>query len=200
FINAVPDGNYILAFSHRNHNAENYPEDLYQAFESFGSAMIRSLPNNRPYMIFGRKGYPIGTADEIIGTEISSIINHSWNLTTKWKEGSMSSPLIGPALQWNSIHWRVRSLEDGLITDTVRLFVLGIKENRTIDTLFANIRPISVSLDIYNLDQQIPANTYPYLKLLMKSSDNAMHTAPQPIRWQVLYTPVPETAILSFTK
>ncbi|HHW59800.1 MAG: C25 family cysteine peptidase [Bacteroidales bacterium] len=200
FINAVPDGNYILAFSHRNHNAENYPEDLYQAFESFGSAMIRSLPNNRPYMIFGRKGYPIGTADEIIGTEISSIINHSWNLTTKWKEGSMSSPLIGPALQWNSIHWRVRSLEDGPITDTVRLFVLGIKENGTIDTLFANIRPISDSLDIYNLDQQIPANTYPYLKLLMKSSDDAMHTAPQPIRWQVLYTPVPETAILSFTK
>ena len=200
FINAVPDGYYILAFSHRNHNAQNYPENLYQAFESFGSAMIRSIPNDHPYIIFGRKGYPIGTADETIGSDITSIITDSWDIATKWEEGSMLSPLIGPAQEWNSIHWRVRSFENGPLIDTVRLFVLGVRENGTIDTLIPNVRPIADSLDIYNLDQQISADTYPYLKLLMKSKDDALHTAPQPIRWQVLYTPVPETAILDFTQ
>ena len=140
--------------------------------------MIRSIPNDHPYIIFGRKGYPIGTADETIGSDITSIITDSWDIATKWEEGSMLSPLIGPAQEWNSIHWRVRSFENGPLIDTVRLFVLGVRENGTIDTLIPNIRPIVDSLDIYNLDQQISADTYPYLKLLMKSK--MMHCIQHP--------------------
>jgi len=55
FINAIPDGYYILAFSHRNHNAQNYPENLYQAFESFGSAMIRSIPNDHLILFWQKR-------------------------------------------------------------------------------------------------------------------------------------------------
>ncbi|HNW88629.1 MAG TPA: C25 family cysteine peptidase [Bacteroidales bacterium] len=190
--NTVPDGNYILAYSHRNHNAESYSEDLYQSFESFGSSQIRTLPNNIPYIIFGQKGGAIGSAHELQGSAISSIIKLYDSVSSKWNEGYIKSELIGPASSWGSLHWRKRPLES-LNTDSAKLFVLGIKFNGQTDTLIKNLPPDSS--DIYNLSTRINAAVYPYLKLAVSMRDDSLHTPAQMLRWQVLYEGVPETAL-----
>ncbi|MBN2728039.1 MAG: hypothetical protein JXR53_02340 [Bacteroidales bacterium] len=194
FINAVPNGYYVLAFSHRNHNAENYPEALYQAFESIGSNLIRTIVNNRPYIIFGRKGSP-GLATESVGAATTSIISEAFPITTNWNQGYVESTTIGPASEWNSLHWRVSSFEPGLWTDTVRLCVLGIKIDGSIDTVINNLPPVQDSLDILNLSSRIDASVYPYLRLHLKVQDDSLLTSAQLDRWHVLYEPVPETAI-----
>ena len=194
FIAAVPDGYYILAFSHRNHNAENYTEALYQAFESFGSNSIRSLINNTPYIIFGRKNH-LGLASESVGSGITSIITGGDDVTTNWNQGYTQSTRIGPAMEWNSLHWRVSSYETGLWTDTVRLDVIGIKLDGSEDTVIFALPPLQDSLDILNLSTRIDASVYPYLKLHLKIQDDSLLSSVQLDRWHVLFEPVPETAI-----
>ncbi len=191
-VNVVPEGYHVLGVSHRNHNAESYSEGLYEAFESLGSTNIRSLQNNRPYMIFGTKGSPPGTANEVIGGSISSIIQLNDSISTKWNEGYIKSEIIGPAKEWNSLHWRQESY-DGFDTDSVRLSVLGVDRNGQTDTLLNNIPPDSTS--IYNLDQHIDAEQYPYMHLIVFMRDDSLHTAAQMRKWQVLYEEIPETAI-----
>jgi len=194
FIDTIPYGYYVLAFSHRNHNAENYPESLYQAFESIGSTVIRTLQNKQPYIIFGRKGY-YHSADERVGSDTTSIISGKWTLSTKWKEGWIKSTIVGPAFKWGSLHWRVRSYEPYVWTDTVRLYVLGIRQNGEEDTLMGPLPPVPDSMDILNLSSRIDAQVYPQLRLLIKMRDDSLHTPAQMVRWQVLYDPIPETAI-----
>lgn len=194
-LDTVPEGNYVLAFSHRNHNAENYPEELYQAFESIGSGYIRTIENNKPYMIFGRKGNPIGTADESIGTSLTSVIKNDYYLTTTVNSGNIKSTLIGPATQWNSLHWRIESAEPGIWSDTTRLIVLGMNSAGFFDTLIGPLPPVPDSLDIFNLYQIIDAGQYPYLQLSLSTSDDEMLSPSQLVRWHVMYEGVPETVI-----
>ncbi len=194
FIDSVPDGWWILAMSHRNHNAENYIEDLYQAFESFGSGVIRSLPNNLPYIIYGQKASPIGSAQESVGSSISDIITLPASITTNWNQGYIKSTRIGPASNWGSLHWRENPYA-GIPSDSVNLYVLGEKINGTTDTLIYALPPIQDSLDIYGLYNRIDANTYPYLYLLIKMRDNMENTPAQMDRWQVLFEGIPETAL-----
>ncbi|PLW91749.1 MAG: hypothetical protein C0592_14340, partial [Marinilabiliales bacterium] len=194
FINAVPNGYYVLAFSHRDHNAENYTEALYQAFESIGSNVIRSISNDIPYIIFGRKGYT-GMADERLAPDIASPVSGSWPINTNWNEGYVQSTTIGPASEWGSLHWDVSSFESGVWTDTVRLSVLGIKLDGSVDTVISDLPPLQDSLDILNLSSRIDAAVYPYLKLHMTIQDDSLLTSTQINRWHVLYEPVPETAI-----
>jgi len=190
--NSIPHGSYILAYSHRNHNAQNYSEALYQSFESFGSSSIRSLQNNIPYIIFGVKGAPIGSANELQGSSATSVIRLDDSIATKWNEGYIQSELIGPASAWSSLHWRKRTFE-ALNTDSARLFVLGIKSNGQTDTIIKNLPPDSA--DVYNLNTRINAAVYPYLRLMAFMRDDSLHTPAQMRHWQVLYDGVPETAL-----
>jgi hypothetical protein len=192
FLDTIPQGHYVLAASHRNHFAEQYNEELYQAFESIGSANIRHLVNNRPYIIFGRKGNPMGSANEILGGTISSIIQLNDSLQTNWNQGYILSERIGPARHWESISWRHQSLE-ALSTDSVWLQVLGVKHNGNIDTLFSYI-PADQSY-IPGISQQIDAAIYPYIHLKVNMRDDINRTPAQMQRWQVIYQGIPEAAI-----
>jgi hypothetical protein len=194
-LDTVPAGHYVLAFSHRNHNAQNYPEALYQAFETIGSGYIRNIENNKPYMIFGRKGDPTGTADESIGASLTSVIKNDYYLSTNFNSGSVASPLIGPASGWSSLHWRIESYEPANWTDTTRLFVLGQSTSGIMDTLLGPLSPIAPELDISNLDQLIDAAQYPFLQLYLTTTDENLLTPSQLVRWHVMYEGVPETAI-----
>jgi hypothetical protein len=192
FLDSVPVGHHILVYSHRNHNAQSYEEPLYQAFESFGSGNIRTLVNNTPYAIFGAKGNPVGSANEVAGASITSIIQLKDSIRTKWNEGFVESELIGPASKWGSLHWRQRSAE-GAATDSVKLSVVGFGWGGTPDTLIWNLPPDSS--DIYNLHTRIDASVYPFMKLVCFMRDDSLHTPAQLKRWQVLYEGAPETAL-----
>jgi len=191
-LDTVPEDYYVLAFSHRNHYAENYPEELYEGFESIGSANIRNLENNTPYIIFGKKGAPPGSANEVIGGDITSIIQLNDSIKTNWNEGFIKSELIGPAKKWNSIHWDQESLDEH-DTDSVWLNVVGVDHLGRSDTLLYNIPPDSSS--IYKLHEHIDAEKHPYLNLVVFMRDDSLHTPAQMRKWQVTYEGASETAI-----
>jgi hypothetical protein len=209
FIERVPDGYYVLAFSHRSVNAQNFNERLKRSFESIGSAYIRIVPNNSPYIIFGMKGATIGDAKEVIAPAQNSIITHTDSIKTKWNEGFIESELIGPSVKWKSIHWRIgytqtmnqskseissnKYLTSSPKKDSVRLSVLGIKMDGTVDTLIKGLPPDSA--DIYNLENRINAKVYPFMKLVVFMRDDISHTPAQMKRWQVIFDGVPETAL-----
>lgn len=192
FIDSIPGGQYVLAYSHRNHNAENWTEQLYQAFESLGSAYCRIISNNTGYIIFGKKGNAVGSSNEAMGMELTDIVKLEDSITTKWTNGYVLSEVIGPASSWGSLHWRQRSYE-GVNTDSVNLSVIGISSSGATDTLIYHL-PVD-SADIYNLSTRIDAAQWPRLRLVAQMSDDSLHTPAQMIRWQVLYSGVPETAL-----
>ncbi len=191
FIDTVPEGHYVLAASHRNHNAENFPEELYQAFESLGSANIRSLSNNTPYLLFGQKGAPIGSANEVIGSAITSVIQLNDSINTNWDKGSILSEKIGPASHWETLYWAQESLEP-INTDTVRLDIIGLDHNENADTLLTNISPNQTTIDLSN---QVDATEYPYLQLMVTMRDDENRTPAQMKHWTVVYEGIPETAL-----
>ncbi|MFO8068242.1 MAG: hypothetical protein R6U11_11740, partial [Bacteroidales bacterium] len=179
--------------SHRNHNAENYPEDLYEAFETLGSANIRNLENNTPYQMFSQKGSVIGSANEVIGGSVTSIIELTDSIETNWNQGYILSERIGPAKSWESVHWRQENYE-GLETDSVWMNILGVKHSGMIDTLYSQIP--ADSTDIYfSSKMNINADEYPYIHLMVNMMDDENRTPAQMRRWQVIYEPTPETAI-----
>ncbi len=193
FINIIPEGHFVLVQSHKNHMAESFPEDLYEAFETLGSANIRNIEDNTPYQMFSQKGSIIGSANEVIGGSISSIITLTDSIETNWNQGHIVSERIGPAKKWESIHWQQQSL-DGLETDSVWLNILGVNNLGIIDTLYTNIP--ADSTDIYlTSDINIDAEEYPYLHLMVNMMDDENRTAAQMQSWHVIYEPTPETAI-----
>lgn len=193
FFNAIPNNNYVLAYSSHYHKSSTYNNAMYQAFESIGSANIRTVPDSVPIIIFGKKRATplIGSANEVIGATKYSLIDLEDTITTKWTSGYIESELIGPSAKWNSLHWHYR-LQNSLSSDTVLLKVVGISNSGTVDTLatFNN-----TNFDVTNLSNYVNALDYPYLKLVALLRDNNLSLAPQIRKWQVLYDEVPECAI-----
>lgn len=193
FFNAIPNGNYVLAYSSDYHKSSTYSNTLYQAFESIGSANIRTVPDSVPVIIFGKKRSTpiIGSANEVIGSSKYSLIDLEDTITTKWTSGYIESELIGPSAKWNSLHWHYQ-LQNLLSSDTVLLKVVGVSNSGTVDTLatFNN-----TNFDVPNLSSYVNALDYPYLKLVALLRDNNLSLAPQIRKWQVLYDEVPECAI-----
>ena len=194
FLNAVPVNNYILAYSSDAHYASTYNNSLYQAFESFGSANIRTVDDSLPMIIFGKKrNIPlIGSASEVIAASPSTTITLTDTITTKWDNGYVESEIIGPTTKWNSLHWKYTT--QNTTNDSLALKVVGLNINGNIDTLATFYKNNFDVLDLYNY---IDASNYPKIKLVALMSDNTLHITPQLKKWQVIYDPIPECAINS---
>lgn len=199
FFDSIPNGYYVLAYSIKDHQAPTFPEALYQAFEGIGSSMIRTLPANSPYIIFGRKGAAIG--DPLQVTEkMKSISTDSVRLektiTTNWNSGQITSTDIGPASSWSAIYWKQGMLPtDPFFSDIVTYSVYGVDVNGAA-FLFPNLSNLLANTDsVTNLGQIIDATLYPYLRLRVQMKDPLLHTPSQIKSWKVMYTPVGETAL-----
>lgn len=196
FLNSVAPNNYVLAFTMGAFSANyaqvsSYSNSLYTAFESIGAASIRTIKDTVPYILFGRKGMSAGQGHEVKGSNRYSIINLSDSIQTRWNSGHMVSELIGPSYKWNSLHWRVKSL-DNTAGDTTLLKLVGVKASGQEDTLQVFTKD---SADVMALGNYVDAAVYPYLKLVAVMKDNVNRTSPQLKRWQVLYDQAPECAL-----
>ncbi len=197
FINTIPNGNYVLAYSIKDHNAPGFIEPLNLAFESIGSSLIRVLPNNTPYIIFGRKGAAIGDPQwvkERAKTSLTDTINLTYQASTRWNVGHIKSTTVGPASHWKSLHWKQKVHPSDLMnTDSVRLEVTGVKADGSEDVLLNNI--LKSTTDVLQLDQIIDAAIYPTLQLQVYMSDDTFRTPSQMQYWRVMYDGVPESAL-----
>lgn len=192
--NGIPVNSYILAYSSNAHQSSTYPASLYTAFQSFGGYSVSSIGDSLPAIIFGKKRsnpFP-GCGHEVIGTSTSSKIVLTDSMNTKWDRGYIESELIGPAAKWSSLHWRYQGQSSQ--NDTIILKVLRISTNGNIDTV-PGIALNSSTFDLYNLENYIDANQFPYIKLVALTKDNITHQAPQLKKWQVIFDEVPECAL-----
>lgn len=190
-VNKVRINDYVLAYSSNTHHSSTFSNSLYQAFESFGGYGVRTIGDSLPMIIFGKKRsspFP-GSGHEVIASSISQRIYLSDSLKTKWDKGYIESEMIGPSTKWNSLHWRYTSQTSN---DSIKLKVVGIKQNGTVDTLATFNR---YSFDVLNLYNYVNASVYPNIKLIALMSDNLLHVAPQLKKWQVIYDDVPECAL-----
>jgi Peptidase family C25 len=103
--------------------------------------------------------------------------------------GSVTSPLFGPAKQWNQVHWRGNSLENPS-TDSIGVDIYGV-DTTGIQTLLYSLGSGTQDFDISAVNPQL----YPYLTLKLHATDSTNATAYQLKYWRINYVPVPEGAI-----
>jgi hypothetical protein len=192
YLNSIPTNNWVLAYSSQNHTSSTFPNSLYQEFEKFGSANIRTVADTVPYIIFGKKGATIGGANEVIGPNSLTQVELNDSIQTRWSNGFVVSENIGPAYKWNSLHWKVHSL-DATPGDTTFIKIVRIKTNGTVDSVSTVFTQDSLNvMDLYNY---VDAGIYPYIRLVAFKKDRAHTTSPQLKWWYVLYDEAPECAI-----
>ncbi len=195
--NVVPAGWYVLAYSVNTVNYSSFtaPTDaqFFAAFQSLGSiySQASKIPDSRPYVLWGTKGGIIGSANEVVGSSSSDVIDFNTSFTTNFDNGTISSPVIGPAQSWGSFHWRQHNT-DTPNWDKVQVELIGIKADGTESSL--TIFPKD-SIDILNLSAYVDVTIYPNIRLVASMSDDTLHTPPQMERWQVIYADLPEGAI-----
>ena len=191
FINNIGPNQKILAWSMNNHQSKSFSNAVYNAFESFGACNIRNVEDSVPYIIFGTKGGALCSANEVMGLYHSSIIKLTDTLKTKWNNGYIASEIIGPSVNWRSLHWKQLPVELPN-TDSIVVKVIGIRSNGIRDTLVTFSKD---STDIFDLGNYVNAATYPHMQLVARTWDNTHVTPPQLKKWQVIYDEVPECAI-----
>lgn len=189
--NVVPNGAYVLAYS-INHLKLPYETSVINSFDLIGASGFKTLKNDVPYIIFGRKGAAPGTARELIGTAENSILRLDTTITTNWNDGFIASPVIGPAQSWDSLSWAQHTTDGGITYDTITVRLIGIQADGKEVTL-ANFNQNTTNIG--NLGSYVNAAVFPNIRLVAFVKDDTLHTPPQLERWQVIYTPVPELAI-----
>jgi hypothetical protein len=95
--------------------------------------MINTLTDNRAFIFFVKKGYPSSVV-ETAAANNQDTISITVPLIAPWYKGNMISETIGPAIQWNSLHWMQNSLESPLTRDSIHLQVYGVYDTG-VDTL-----------------------------------------------------------------
>lgn len=189
--NAIPNGNYIVAWSMWNPLFSQWPSSLHAAFQSLGSPDFTTYNDSLPFIFIAKKGFP-STANFLVGDSSTATITLNEYLKNSIPYGKITSTLIGPAKKWNSLHMRQYPLEVNT-ADSVSTQIYGITLNGTTTPLMTFTDDI---IDFTNLHDSINANIYPYIKLVINKRDDSLRTAPQLNRWQVLYEPVPDAALV----
>lgn len=199
----IPCGSKVIISAADNHNlgdilsgnSPNTNPGLVQALQSVGGTQFTNIHNNLPYILIGRK---CGTAIEKIGNADTSKIFLSDSVRIKRESGYIYSENFGPASLWKSLHWNFRSPEAisnpaMAALDTIKISVIGIKNNGDTAMLMNNIS--KDSLDIYNLDNIINASIYPYVRLQAWVKDSLLRTPDQLKYWRLYFDGVPEAAL-----
>ncbi|MBA3647618.1 MAG: hypothetical protein H0W62_03550 [Chitinophagales bacterium] len=187
FLDTIPNGDYILMMTINDANIRNWDATMLNAFTKLGLTKITSIDSIVPYVFFLKKNdfrYPVY---EVVGDTFTSILNPSFVITGHWDQGSIESPLIGPAKSWSSLHWKAHELENG--KDHISLQLIGVN-SEGIETILSNniIANDTVLTAINSL-------LYPFLKLRLNTLDTSQRTPVQLDEWQVYYQPVPEAAL-----
>jgi hypothetical protein len=197
FIASIPNNYPVIAYTTKANYGGTVQlpltPALISAFQSIGSQQITNLLDTTSMIIFGRKGAT--SAHEVLSTTEYQLITLTDTLDSHFKNGYITSEIIGPAQHtdtaWKSLHWRYKSLESPT-SDSIVVQVIGIDSNG-VKTTVANFT--NSSLDVLNLSTYVSGKKYPYLQLVAYEADQAAHTPPQLKRWQVIFDPVPEAAL-----
>jgi len=198
--NVIPIGHYVVVTNSPANPFTSFPPSwaadqatlgtgisLYHTLKANGFADIDSLYTYKPFVFVYKKGTPGAVVNKIAANSVD-LLNVSFYILGNYLSGEMTSDKFGPALQWNSLHWRGSSVEIPS-KDSVAIQVLGVDANG-VSTVLATVRPaVDTSLSWIN------AQLYPYIKLKLLSTDSVYATPNQLRYWRVNGTYIPEGAV-----
>jgi hypothetical protein len=192
---SIPAGNHILMWTWYYKSFPTYspmPASLKSQLATMGATQLPTVQDSLPFLFYQKKGVGSSTL-EVIGDSINhKNLQLATTLTTNANYANIYSPIIGPSTRWDSLSWRMNTLEMPTSQDSSVLNVIGI-DGFGNETVLISSLPVD-SADI-RLTNQIDASLYPYLKLNTYLSDDSLFSAPQLDRWHVTYGDVPEAAL-----
>lgn len=140
FLEGIPAGRWVLA-AISDEAATNKTERINQAFESIGSASIRSVTFRASWAIIGRKGAAIGSVlEEVQASGIPITLTDTLHCASIL--GTTLTDAIGPAAQWRALDWNVDTTAPGT---SVSLDIIRLYDNGASDTL-KNVTPGAVPI------------------------------------------------------
>ncbi len=128
---------------------------------------------------------------EILGDTINSYIELDYPMTATGSTGSILSPIIGPAVEWNTLYWQGSEISP---SDSATIELQGISLDGIENPIPGGTFDIALSEEV-NLSTLINANVFPRIRLKAFLHDPVELDPVQLERWQILYTPVPEAAL-----
>lgn len=196
FIDAIPNNYFVLIYSNNEVQYTSWDATLIQALQNLGMAQALPLSGgqmNGPFVFFTQKGntnYPssfensLGYANPLVETV---------NFNGVWYQGNFSTPVIGPAFHWTSMHWTHDPLENQNVSttdDIDSVDLIGITAGGAETVLLTTTQQ-----NTFNLNTIAPAATYPYLRMRLRTKDDTLRTPTQLKYWRIMHEQVPEAAM-----
>lgn len=189
FIDSIPTGHFVLVYSTNNPPYTQWDTTLVTALQDIGfpAALLNSGVVNGPVVYMAQKNTPWFVPKVAYQNGYTPVMDTTFTFVGSWFQGSFSSTKIGPAVEWGSMHWDIRSIEQpSTDKDTVDIF--GIQPNGQEILLFSTTQ-------FNNQLTSVSAQQYPYIRLRLRTNDPVWRTAGQLNYWRVLYKKPPEAAI-----
>ena len=190
FINAIPNGDYVLIYSDNIVPYSSWSPALINAFAQLGfnAQALKTSSTPGPFVFFTqRTANNSYTSTFVTSNSFYTSVSANISFNGNWYQGQMLSPLIGPAKSWNDMQWRRHAAENPT-SDVDSVDIFGVNTNGAttlLRTTTANDNPIT----------NISAVQYPYLQLRLRTMDNVNFTPTQLNYWRVLFQEVPEAAM-----
>jgi hypothetical protein len=195
FLNSIPCNAYVMGYSFFNAGYNQWLADsinpgdwnLYQAFEAMGVSNIRNQHENDPFAFF------VHRCDNVIRPiqitrPYPNAIDTAFTFSGSWTKGSMESPIIGPARNWNSFSMNWHSLEpnsdDSGFVNIYGYDTSGIRSLVAVNLNRNNSTPVTIN-----------AQQYPFVQMQWLTADDSMGTAPQMDYWRLHYDKAPEAVV-----
>ncbi len=201
FLDAIPKGAYVTARIIMDYPygvyAANWAADtslyghnnsLYHRMKDAGFAGIDSFYYPRTWIFVYRKGDSSFSPTYNFSTGLYDRISTTVNCLTPNVQGTIESPVFGPATQWSTVNWSGYSIEPG--NDHPLVNIVAVR-NGLPDSVLYTLDDTQHSFSISSID----VNQFPRLKLQMLNTDSTTATPYQLTNWNISYTPVAEGAI-----
>jgi len=192
FLNDIPDGHYIMAYSLLEHRVSSnnpdyapYQNNVVQILEELGAEGIGDLTkvvdnngsdlHDRPFILFGRKGDPDFESTYLTAETVNDVLNLDILVAGKVKEGSYETQLIGPSKAWDRLEFDVDQDADEAFDIELYGFNNNFEETFILNSSGSN------SVDI----SWVNAENFPFLKLRAINRDSINFTPPRLNSWKV---------------
>ncbi len=196
YVDGMDDGDYGLFFSNGGLNYSAWRSNVFDQLGRVGASvgLLEGTIDGAPLIVFGRKGFPQGTADLVRGVPVGdddetarqAEISYDNTIFASTDSGTVFSPFIGPASQWGTLY---QTVEDDPGEDVWTFEVRGRSLNGDEVVLFPDVT--AEELDLSSIDP----NIYPFVRLYINMVDKISATPAQLQRWLVSYQGVPEGII-----
>lgn len=192
--------NFLQVNLVNRNNLEEWEEDkdvlgttIFEVLEERGAQRLDELKDlgPLPYIYVYENKFENGfykTISEEIALSENEQANSLFQVKTLWDRGEVATSYIGPASQWDELEWNV-NFSNFPENDTVNVDIIGLNVDGEEVLLFEN-------LPLANFDlSEIDANSYPYIKLKMFSSDSENLSTATLDKLRVYYTGIGDLAL-----